>query len=415
MLSHGCQRNEKDQMKEPEGILLNLEKSIVVSLEGIVDYAGLFPPAKLELKDALNEYVGYIKDKDYAWLLSRFVIPVDLLQKVSITNIDKDKIFSSESPMRFSVLTGYKGALEQLREEKESSDNPESDKEGRRELAIRNETMRIKEQLFTDLEKVNQFHISKENRGSVICDSFELRVPLIFLEAMDVREIKSLLKSVEETFQEGLKAEKMNRFKGRKKILCFLEVPYSEGKNWNECFDMLVRGVKLHNAEGQMEMLESAQPTNDNEKNTEIEVDLEIHFMLKIRTGGLKPELIPSTNRLAHALKVVNRAQLQLKATAGLHHPIRAYNSQLNTELHGFLNIIIGCALLKSNTISEEELDNLLDEKDVNALFFSDTGVSWEKHTCTIETLEEVRKSFFVSFGSCTITKMIPEIQISRV
>lgn len=44
-------------------------------LEGIVDYAGLFPPAGLDLESALNNYQRYLNGK-FHWMLGNFVIPI---------------------------------------------------------------------------------------------------------------------------------------------------------------------------------------------------------------------------------------------------------------------------------------------------------------------------------------------------
>ena len=47
-------------------------------LEQLIDYAGLFPPAKLPLDDALRKYAQYLQAPE-AWLLGRFVCPVGQL------------------------------------------------------------------------------------------------------------------------------------------------------------------------------------------------------------------------------------------------------------------------------------------------------------------------------------------------
>src|SRR5580693_7387181 len=43
-------------------------------LGGIIDYAGLFPPARLPLEQAIRAYVRYTREDD-AWMLGRFVCP----------------------------------------------------------------------------------------------------------------------------------------------------------------------------------------------------------------------------------------------------------------------------------------------------------------------------------------------------
>ncbi len=49
--------------------------SLRVLLEHTIDYAGLFPPASLELEPALKNHAHYVRSND-AWMLNAFVLPV---------------------------------------------------------------------------------------------------------------------------------------------------------------------------------------------------------------------------------------------------------------------------------------------------------------------------------------------------
>jgi hypothetical protein len=70
-------------------------------LEGIVDYAGLFPPATLPLEDAVRNYSGYRSGVN-AWMLGRFVTPASRLPELAaILTAGK-----SNSPHRISALVG---------------------------------------------------------------------------------------------------------------------------------------------------------------------------------------------------------------------------------------------------------------------------------------------------------------------
>src|SRR5437867_1479809 len=51
-------------------------------MSGIIDYAGLFPPAKLPLEEAFRNYVRYRREAD-AWMLGRFVCPAARLKELS--------------------------------------------------------------------------------------------------------------------------------------------------------------------------------------------------------------------------------------------------------------------------------------------------------------------------------------------
>jgi hypothetical protein len=74
--------------------------SLRALLTGIVDYAGLFPPAKLPLDQAIRNYARYRQEAD-AWMLGRFVIPAARLGELALYHAE---LFASGSPFAFSVL-----------------------------------------------------------------------------------------------------------------------------------------------------------------------------------------------------------------------------------------------------------------------------------------------------------------------
>jgi hypothetical protein len=61
--------------------VLDNTASYKVLLAGAIDYAGLFPPAGLELAAALANYRSYQRSPD-AWALGRFVVPVTRLAEL---------------------------------------------------------------------------------------------------------------------------------------------------------------------------------------------------------------------------------------------------------------------------------------------------------------------------------------------
>jgi hypothetical protein len=56
-------------------------------LTGLIDYAGLFPPAKLPLSEALGNYLRY-RDQPEAWMLGRFVCPASRLGELSALAVE---------------------------------------------------------------------------------------------------------------------------------------------------------------------------------------------------------------------------------------------------------------------------------------------------------------------------------------
>ena len=56
--------------------------SATTLLRGVVDYAGLFPPAGLDLRQAVAEYAAALGGPD-AWMLGRFVVPAGRLPELA--------------------------------------------------------------------------------------------------------------------------------------------------------------------------------------------------------------------------------------------------------------------------------------------------------------------------------------------
>jgi hypothetical protein len=69
-------------------------------LEGAIDYAGLFPPARLGLDEAIRLYARYRQEAD-AWMLGRFVARAARLEELSPY---VDTLFSSGPPLGVAVL-----------------------------------------------------------------------------------------------------------------------------------------------------------------------------------------------------------------------------------------------------------------------------------------------------------------------
>jgi hypothetical protein len=77
-------------------------KSIQLFTSKLIDYAGLFPPANLELKSAFNNYLEYITKSPYSWILAKFICPVSKLAELDKL-IQDEKIEFAEQ-ISFSVL-----------------------------------------------------------------------------------------------------------------------------------------------------------------------------------------------------------------------------------------------------------------------------------------------------------------------
>lgn len=77
-----------------------MKSSFKAFMKGIIDYAGLFPPADLSLDTSIQKYSNYRKSDD-SWMLSRFIIPAS---KLSELEPYRETLFTEGAPFAFSVL-----------------------------------------------------------------------------------------------------------------------------------------------------------------------------------------------------------------------------------------------------------------------------------------------------------------------
>ena len=62
-----------------------MNNSLVKFMSNIIDYAGMYPPANLDIESAFNNYLEY-KNDNYNWILGKFVISARKLISLSILN-----------------------------------------------------------------------------------------------------------------------------------------------------------------------------------------------------------------------------------------------------------------------------------------------------------------------------------------
>ena len=139
------------------------------------------------------------------------------------------------------------------------------------------------------------------------------------------------------------------------------------------------------------------------------------HAHAKIRTGGVTADAIPPTRDVAAFLVGAARAGVSFKATAGLHHAIRAahpltYAADSPTAvMHGFVNVFLAAGLARAGG-SLDEVAAILDETDPSAFRFEPAGVHWRSRAIALTQLQETRDRFARSFGSCSFTEPVQDL-----
>jgi hypothetical protein len=281
-------------------------------LAGIVDYAGLFPPAALDMASAVRNYADYRSDSE-AWMLGRFVVPVSRLEEFlaerrGVTPADNE-------PWKLAALLGSDPV---------------------RDVAVAREFNRRQADLAT-------------------IDSLEGMLST----ADDIQRVTSA---------------------ARPDLEVFAELPNSIEPS------PLVAAIRRAGARG------------------------------KIRTGGVTQAAIPPAATVVRFIRCCIDAGIAFKATAGLHHPIRAeyrltYDEGSPTgTMYGYLNVFLAAALMSVGSSDEDAL-RVLEERDVGAFEISADGIAWRGHSVSAGVLETVRDGIAVSFGSCSFREPVDELR----
>lgn len=99
-----------------------LQPTVRTAFEGLIDYAGLFPPAKLDIAPSLAEY-EMSRTGPHAWMLGRFIVPAsrieELLAHIGTSQVPLSVIVDAGSDAR-AWFGNAAQTMEQLRKYRES-------------------------------------------------------------------------------------------------------------------------------------------------------------------------------------------------------------------------------------------------------------------------------------------------------
>jgi hypothetical protein len=124
-------------------------------------------------------------------------------------------------------------------------------------------------------------------------------------------------------------------------------------------------------------------------------------FGYKLRTGGVTADAFPTSMQIAKALMTPATHQLPIKFTAGLHHPLRQYRGEVQTKMHGFLNVLGAAVLAAEHRWDTNQTAIMLEDEDARSFSFADDFFAWREWRIGTKRLQ-YRRRFVVSFGSCS-------------
>ena len=291
-------------------------------LEGIIDYAGLYPPASLAMPAAVRNFAHY-RAGGAGWMLGRFVCPANALEEFSRL---ADPLLPRDAgaiPWRLTAV---------------SSGDVAADMGG---IAAFNERHRV----------------CFEECGALV-DAYEVRVA----GAEEIPRVDALVP---------------------RELLTYFEVP----------------------AAGAATLLPLIAGTGRR---------------AKLRAGGVTNDAFPSAETVVSFLRQCIALAVVVKATAGLHHPLRglyrltyAPDAPSGT-MYGYLNVFLVAALLAQGGHDADAIA-LLQESDPSALSIDEHAVTWQSGARSVRfdrvLLQRVREQVLVSFGSCSFTEPVDEIR----
>jgi hypothetical protein len=296
--------------------------SVDMLIAGLVDYAGLFPPAALDLPTAARNYGSYRVDEQWR-VLGRFILPAARLEDFDDAAERALPRRRTDEPWRLSALVGA--------------------------------------DIASDL-----WHVAAFNAAYVSGRSGRAVVDAVEGKATTVEEIDALASATPPAYE------------------LFIEIPLHPDPA------PLLAALARRGARA------------------------------KVRTGGVTPEAIPTTARLARFLSGAVQAGVAFKATAGLHHPVRGMHpltyaaDSPRAIMHGFFNVFLAAAFVGAGS-SESDALMVLDEMDPAAFRFAPGGVRWrDRHLATTQ-LRTTREQIARAFGSCSFREPVDDLRALRL
>ena len=147
------------------------------------------------------------------------------------------------------------------------------------------------------------------------------------------------------------------------------------------------------------------------EHNSRQAVPARCPVSLKMRCGGAQPADVPSVNAVADFIAACSTARVRFKATAGLHHPLRHHNEDRGTPMHGFLNVFAAAVLAYEHDLDATAVGAILDEEHPDNFQFGKEGLSWRTYTAPLNTIDHVRETLALSFGSCSFEEPVDDLR----
>lgn len=319
-------------------------------MEGILDYAGLFPPASLALDAAVSEFLVQ-RAEELGWIFARFICPDIGLEKF-VTQRERFLSHVSTNSPQVSVAVTLGGGKT---------------------------TDEFHSQVKKGAEAIKRFNQGFSPAG--VADMVEIRLSAAFLQLENEAGMVKVLHQIWDLLNPQCET-------------VFLELQLSELRvaenHWGAYMARFIRALSEFNRD-------RASPRQ--------------RAGFKLRTGGLNKSDFPSVETVVLALIGCRDHGVLFKATAGLHHPVRHYSSNVQAEMHGFLNVFGGGALAYSRSLSPEDLLAIVADTNKAHFSFTNDFFAWKHLRLSVQEIREARQQAVRSFGSCSFREPVLDMQ----
>ncbi len=315
----------------------SLPSSLRAFLDKIIDYAGTYPPANLDLKTAFNNYLDYTGNSQYNWILSKFVCAASKLDELD--NLVQNKEIELTHEVSLSVLGS-------------SSVH----------------TSEFQDSIEHDISVISGF--SNRYKRKIKISAFEVRLPG---DLFSIGGDDALFYVIKQS------ADSIEKITG-KALPVFFEAPPDEN------LISLAGAISRYNGPGN-----SAG--------------------YKLRTGGVEAAAFPASKSISFAIRTCYDYRIPVKFTAGLHHPIRHYNDEVKTKMHGFINVFGAGILNRCLGTTEDMMTEILEDEVVGNFHFSDSSFGWKQYRVLTSRIKEVRGQLLISFGSCSFDEPVDDLK----
>lgn len=136
----------------------------------------------------------------------------------------------------------------------------------------------------------------------------------------------------------------------------------------------------------------------------------------KVRTGGVTADAFPSAAEVARFIRRCVEHGVPFKATAGLHHPLRAeyrltYAADApRGQMFGFLNVFLATLVARAGG-DARSLISALEEKKARDIVVGDDAIEWRGMRFGPAEISAARGQGMSGFGSCSFREPVDDLR----